>query len=113
MYDLAVIQRMNREAVAAHEEKASNMGVDQKKIDEAIATLREAGYAVNIWTDDDIVYVLNDVIENTDGIERSEAEVQRIIQEVKKSPEWESLQEADEWQWELISYAVEDALALD
>lgn len=88
------------------------MSVDQKKIDEAIATLREAGYAVSIWTDDDIVYILNDVVENTDGIERDEAEVQRIIQEVKQSREWESLEEADEWQWELIAYAVEDALEI-
>lgn len=89
------------------------MSEDQKKIDEAIATLREAGYAVSVWTDDDIVYVLNDVVENTDGIERDEAEVSRIIQEVKKSREWKSLEDADDWQWELISYAVEDALGLD
>lgn len=89
------------------------MSVDQKKIDEAIATLREAGYAARIWSDDDIVFILNDVVENTDGIGRSEAEVQRIIQEVKQSREWESLQEVDEWQWELIAYAVEDALGLD
>lgn len=89
------------------------MSVDQKKIDEAIATLRESGYAVNIWMDDDIVYILNDVVEGTDGIERSEAEVQRIIQDVKQSREWKTLQEADEWQWELIAYAVEDALGLD
>lgn len=89
------------------------MSVDQKKIDEAIATLREAGYAVSVWTDDDIVYVLNDVVENTDGIERDEAEVSRIIQEVKRSREWKSLEDADDWQWELISYAVEDALGLD
>lgn len=89
------------------------MGVDQKKIDEAIATLREAGYAVNVWTDDDIVFILNDVVEMTDGIERDEAEVRRIIQEVKQSREWESLESADEWHWELLAYAVEEALEID
>lgn len=88
------------------------MSVEQKRIDEALATLREAGYAVKVWSDDDIVYILNDVVEMTDGIERDEAEVQRIIQEVKQSREWESLHDADEWQWELIAYAVEDALGL-
>lgn len=89
------------------------MSVDQKKIDEAIATLREAGYAINIWGDDDIVYVLNEVVEDTGGIEHDEAEVQRIIQEVKQSREWKTLEDADEWQWELIAYAVEEALGLD
>lgn len=88
------------------------MTVNQKKIDEAIATLREAGYAVSIWSDDDIMYVINDVVENTDGIERDEAEVQRIIQEVKQSREWRTLEDADEWDWELIGYAVEDALGI-
>ena len=87
------------------------MTVDQKKIDEAIATLREAGYVLRVWTDEDIEYVLNDVVE-TDGIELDEAEVQRVIQEVKQTREWESLGYSDDWQWELIAYAVEDALGI-
>ena len=86
--------------------------VDQKKIDEAITTLREAGYSLTIWSDDDIVYVLRDVVENIDGIEPDEAEVARIIQEVKQSREWRALENTDDWQWELIANAVGDALGL-
>lgn len=58
------------------------------------------------------MYVLNEVVEDTGGIEHDEAEVQRIIQKVKQSQEWKALGNTDEWQWELLVYAVEEALGL-
>lgn len=89
------------------------MTTNYKEIDEALATLRRAGYAVSIWSDEDIRSTITDVTENTTGEYLDEEQIQKIVDKVKLSREWESLEEADEWDWEKIYYAVEEAMELD
>lgn len=78
-----------------------------ENIEVAIAELRNAGYAVKIWSPEDIESAL---AERDDFEDFSAQEIEDIVNDVLSSDEWSLLEDPTEQDWILINDAIEGVL---
>lgn len=83
--------------------------VTEAQIKEVLDFLGEQGNVVIVWQAEDILQEL-EYFQEDSGIDVTEDQKQEIVKRVQGSREWASLADVDDWQYELIHYAIEDAL---
>lgn len=81
----------------------------EEVVDGVLRQLADEGNVVIVWQAEDILQEL-EYFQEDSGIDVTEDQKQEIVKRVQGSREWASLVDVDDWQYELIHYAIEDAL---